>query len=147
MNVPAKTSYFYAAVAGLSHGAFLMVFWGFFAMWNPINRYLIDVFAAEGRTVEYYSAIYTHDLGLNILLSVPFAFFAWKMIPQHRFRAFVAALSASLLISYWYVLLRPPNLEFLLGMWGFWAGLATHVASFGAAFAIVTGAKWRANAT
>jgi glycopeptide antibiotics resistance protein len=139
--------YIFSLIIGAFYAVVVSLFWGVYAVVNPLNDWLIEIFANQGRDTAYYFAIYSHDVIANILLALPFAFLISIIPPRRSWKLLGVALLTSLILLYWRIIFDFGSLFLLSKHWAFWTGLAMAIASPSLAFAAVVKFQQRAAAT
>ena len=114
---------------------------------NPLDIWLFSTFALDGQTLVYYTAMYSHQLAVKVLIFLPFAYFTSRISPEKSWKYVWVAVAAILAISLWR-LLTPPielELEFVqLARFFFISALMTTVA-FVVAYSVVIKLRRRDN--
>ncbi len=135
MNTNFPFKYLIAALIGAAHSWLAVVFWGRYAINNPINDWLLEVFAKKGHSALYYISIYTHDFIVNVLLATPAALALVVLVGSDNWRALAVAVATAIFVGYWGMELS--SLPMLIRSWGFWVGLAMSLFSLPIAFATI----------
>lgn len=86
-----------AVCVAIAYYFVIAMFWGLFAAYNPIFNWLLDTYAVADPAL-FRLAVWIHDVTVNVLLALPFAFLFAKISPDRRW-AYVAL--AVLLIFIW----------------------------------------------
>jgi len=86
-----------AVGVAIAYNFMIAMFWGLFAAHNPIFNWLVDTYAVTDPAL-FKSAVWVHDILVNVLLALPFAFLITRISPDRRW-AYVAL--AVLLIFTW----------------------------------------------
>lgn len=96
--------------------------WGLYAIYQPVNGWLIQHVLIPGHAKTYYTLIYAHDLVVNVSLAYPFALILAFVTPAAgRWKYLAVAVLVFFLWSYRFVLSGEGS--FVISP-GFIAGLA-----------------------
>lgn len=136
-NSRSKAPYYAAALAGAAHAFAAVFLWTFLAVSNPIIDWLLDSLARKGHEVTYRLAIYSHDLIVNVMLALPFAVFIAFLTPRRSWSYLWVALTVSVCLLNWSLLLDPGHFAIVLGLPSFYLGTLVMVLSLPLAFAAV----------
>jgi hypothetical protein len=79
--------------------------WGLYAIYQPVNEWLIQHVLIPGHSKAYYTLIYAHDLVVNVSLAYPFALILALVTPAAgRWKYLAVAVLVIFLWSYRFVL-------------------------------------------
>ena len=135
MKIASGNKYLVAALVGAAYSWLAVAFWGRYVINNPINDWLLEVFAKQGHSALYYISIYTHDVLLNVLLATPAAVALIAFKGSNIWNCVLVAVVAAVIVGYWDMELS--SLPLLFRSWGFWAGLGMSVFSLPIAFTTI----------
>jgi len=136
MNFATLSRLLAATGIGALYGWLAIRFWRIYVVDNPINNWLIDVFARRGHESAYFISLYTHDLIINTLLAVPAAGLIVMLKPENIRIFVIVALGAAMTVGFWGSYW--PGLITLLGVWSFWVGNVLFAAALPLAVVFVT---------
>ena len=143
----AVVPYLAAAVTGVIHAFVTVQFWGRYAIDNPLNNWLLEVFAKNGHSVAYYLAIYGHDVAVNFVLALPFAALIAFLWPRFGWTLLAVTLSSSVVTGYWGIFLNFSTVGLLVRQWSFWTGLVVFAIPLPLAFAALRPFKRKLSTT
>lgn len=91
----------------------LAMFWGLFATYNPIFKWLLNTYAVTDPAL-FRLAVWSHDIVVNVLLALPFALLITKISPDRRWAYVALAVLLVFIGQYRLVLFDIGLLEFLV---------------------------------
>jgi hypothetical protein len=134
---PQTSSFVLAAIYGALFSFILGTVWGYYGANHLFNQWLIDSLLKNGYAVAYYGAIYTHDLLLNMIIALPFAYLIGRLQPRYNWLLLAAALMVAVSVVYWPVLIRPRSALFVLSDWTGFVPFAVLVSSLPIGFSVL----------
>ena len=143
----ARVPYLFAVICGALLTFFGVAFWGLYVLNHPINNWLLANFATKGQPLAYYVSIYSHDLILNVLIALPFAYFLSKIPPQKSWRYVWVAVVTGVVLQYWRLFADPIGLNVVLKAPTFYAGVLVSIVALPLAFIAVSNLRQEANVT
>jgi small basic protein len=136
MKRSAWLNYFLAAAIGVGYAYLAAYFWAYYVFDNPINNWLLDAYAKQGRETTYYTAIYSHDFIVNFLIAIPFAIVVANLVPNSFWPYLGVALTGSLAVLYGGALLNADFWTILFTSKHAWASPLISFLTLPAAFAV-----------
>ena len=136
-SVATKAPYLLAIACGALLAYLGTAFWGIYVVVNPINDWLIENLATQGRTLAYYLFAYSHDIIVSIIFAIPFAYLLSRIPPRYAWRYVWIAVVTALVLQYWRVFADPIGLKVILRAYSFYIGVLISTFTLPAAFLIV----------
>jgi len=134
-----------AAGCGAAYSYVLSILFGRVLMPNPINLFLLEKLAKNGREFEYYLAIYAHDFLLYVIAALPFAFVISRLPPIGNWSNLLIALTVSLALHYWAPIAALSSFVSLARHWQFYVELGFSVLALPIAFSVARSLRRRSN--
>jgi hypothetical protein len=134
---PQTSSFVLAALYGALFSFILGTVWGYYAANHPFNQWLIDSLLKNGYVVAYYGAIYTHDLLLNTIIALPFAYLIGRLQPRYSWLLLATGLMVAVSVVYWPALIRPRSALLVLPDWAGFVPLVVLVLSLPIGFSLL----------
>lgn len=78
---------------------------------NPLDLWFFSTFALNGQTLIYYAAKHSHQLLVEVLISLPFAYLLSRITPEKSWKYVWVAVSVILAISLWRLVTTPIELD------------------------------------
>lgn len=138
--------YFGAAVLGAAFAYVAAYFWAYYVVENPINDYLLETLAKQGRRTEFLLATYAHDSVVNFLIAVPFAIGMANLPPGNKWGYLGIAVSSAFALAYGNALINIHFWQILFSSDHAWAGLLVFLLSLPAAYLVATLLRRRVSA-
>jgi len=138
LNFRTKIPYVLAALFGAAYVLVATQFWSFYAIGNPVNDWLLVNLAMEGYEASYRVATYSHDLVVNTIIALPFAYLIARLNPKNGLAYLTVAVTVAILFNYWWIALDSKALVLMLRTWQFYVGFLVTVASLPLAYFGVT---------
>ncbi len=91
------SKYFIALTIGFIYHQFLLLFWSYSRLYNPITNMLFECCASKG---WFRLVLYGHDLVVNLLLSFALAFALIKLDAKRFWFSVILAVSIGIIYSY-----------------------------------------------
>ena len=82
---------------------------GTYYAYTPVTLWLTSTFAVNLQTVAYWTAHYSHELGVNVLIALPFAYFLSRLRPERSWKYVWVALAVIFAIMLWRFLAALPD--------------------------------------
>lgn len=142
----ALAHYFAAVALGAAYALLATWFWAYYVIDHPINDWLLDTLARQGRESVYYFAIYVHDFVANILIALPFAIGIANLRPNNSWAYVGVALVSALIVGYWESVLDTGFWSMLFTYRGAWPGLLVFAFSLPGAFLVAAFLRRRVSA-
>ena len=125
-----------AVLACGRHWYLAVYFWVYYAFDNPINNWLLDAYAKQGREGTYYAAICSHDFVVNTVIAIPFAIGIANLVPNSFWPYLGVALASSLVVHYGGALFNVDFWTIMFASKVAWAGLLTSFLALPSGFAL-----------
>ncbi len=142
----ARVPYLVAAICGAFLAIFGVAFWGLYVLNHPINDWLLANFATKGKPLAYYLSIYSHDLAVNVVFALPFAYLLSRISPQKSWRYVWVALATAVVLQYWQLFVDPVGLNIILKAPSFYAGFFVSAVALPLAYFAVKKLRRKVNA-
>ena len=78
----AQRPYLSAAALGVLFFCVGIPIWGIYYAYTPVNLWLISTFAVNGQAAVFNIATYSHQLVVQVLIALPFAYFLSRIRPE-----------------------------------------------------------------
>ncbi len=129
--------YAFSGGVGFVYSSAVVHFWGIYPSKSTLTQWFLTEFAMKGRAIAYQLAVYSHDILLNVLLAIPFAYVIGRLRPKRDWAYLSVAVLVALMLNYGHLVFDLRALRFLLREFGFYMGIVMLLVSLPIALTLI----------